>query len=136
MHGKCYPNRIILKLRPSFTNSFKYKTTVDFRETSGKSCELTVTKNSLKYYINTWLLLGILSVPFFVYKAFTANTYTMTINGVSRTVEGHPYWVLLFPVVLALVLIAMYFSVKAAKRKSEEFLIALLGELENGGIFI
>jgi hypothetical protein len=131
IHGKCYSNKIIYKIRPRFTNGIYYKTEIDFVSTSDNACKLIINRNSLKLYRNLWSIIIILSIPFFIFLAFGLNQYTVTINGVSRITEGHPYWILGFPVLFGVIMLIFYFCIKSAKRKAEIFLNNILYKFKN-----
>jgi hypothetical protein len=131
IHGKCYYNKIIYKVRPPFSQGIYYKTIINFESTSNEYCKLIVNRNSLKLYRNLWLFIIILSILLFFIMAISSNEYIVTSNEVSKIVEGHPYWLLGFPILLGIILFIFYFSIKSAKRKAEIFLNNIIFKLKS-----
>ena len=129
IHGKIYDDKIIYKIRPHFIRGLTYKTIIDFASTSQTSCKLTVIRNSLEYYKRLFLLLIALSIIIFSTIFFTTNEYKITIDGVSRIVEGHPYPIFIFPFIFSVSMIFTYFRIKSAKRNAEYFFKNILDEL-------
>ena len=121
LHGKCYEDKIIYYVRPPSTSGFRYKTIIKFDSALSNTCELTVIRNSLKYYIHSWLIILFLLIPVFIFSTFNTHEYTVTVNGVTNIVEGHPYWVLGFPLLFCIIMTIFYFCIKSSKTKAESF---------------
>ena len=103
VYGRVYGNTIIYYNRPKYTQGIAYKTIVTFKNFDTGFCKIIVERTKIIFYALLWLIMAVLSFACLSIIIFCINDYTITTNNISKTVNGHPYFMYFFPVIISMV---------------------------------
>ncbi|MCL2800353.1 MAG: hypothetical protein FWD28_01160 [Treponema sp.] len=99
-YGRVSGNKIIYYNRPMYTQGIKYKTTLTFNSYENNSCKIIVERTRILFFVILWLIVTVLSFAIFSINIFSTDSYTITINDISRVADGRPYNLYVFPFIM------------------------------------
>ena len=102
IYGRVYGNNIIYYNRPKYTQGITYKTILTFENFGNGFCKIIAERTKIIFYALLWAIMTVLSFAFFSIPVFITNSYTITTNNIPATVNGHPYFMYIFPVIISI----------------------------------
>jgi hypothetical protein len=133
IYGRIYDNTIEYYNRPKYTQGIRYKTILTFQHCENNLCKIIIERTKIKFYALLWIIMSLLSFTIFSIIIYNTNSYIVTNNSISETVNGHPYFLYIFPTIISIMFLINIKVMSSQRIKSMDILkriISLLKEEE------
>jgi hypothetical protein len=125
IYGHIYDNTIEYYNRPKYTQGVRYKTILTFQYYENNLCKIIIERTKIKFYALLWIIITLLSFIIFSIIIYNSNSYIVANNNISETINGHPYFLYIFPTIISIVFLINIKMMSSQRIKSMDILIRI-----------